>query len=226
MRRRAITAACGAAFAFAFALVVAGCVAPAANAVADGDTWTALFDGNDLAGMVPVRFGGDGDVHIDDGRLLLEQGSPLTGVTFTATLPESGYELEVVGSRLMGNDFFCALTFPVPGGCLSLVLGGWGGAVCGLSCLDGEDAAHNGTRRLRHFTAGRDYRVAVRVTADAVRASIDGEELLAADPRAHRCTVRAEVELCQPLGLCSYATRASFASVRWRRLPASPPRQH
>ena len=217
MRRRARLAAGAAA---AFALALTGCAVPAASTERDGGApWTALFDGRDLDGVVPVRFGGDGDVRVDGGRLLLEPGSPLTGVTFTATLPESGYEFEVVGCRLMGTDFFCALTFPVPGGCLSLVLGGWGGTVCGLSCLDGEDAAHNGTRRLRHFAAGRDYCVAVRVTADAIVASIDGEELLRADPRAHRCSVRAEVELCQPLGLCSFVTRASFASVRWRPLP-------
>ncbi len=198
------------------AALLPACIAdPAADCA-----WQTLFDGRTLAGIDQQTFGGDGAVHVRDGRLVLEPGNPLTGLTFAAALPPCDYEVELIGARELGSDFFCALTFPVAHGCLSLVLGGWGGAVCGLSCLDGDDAARNATRRLHHFAPGREVRIALQVSAAAIVVDLDGAELLRVDPRPHACAVRAELELCQPFGLASYATRAAFAQLRWRPLPA------
>lgn len=198
--------------------LAAACSAPP-DAVS-GPAWRSVFDGQLHAGIRPIQFGGEGRVHVENGRLVLEQGSPLTGVTFATALPDCDYELELVGARTLGNDFFCGLTFPFRGGCLSLILGGWAGAVCGLSSLDGRDASQNSTRTLRSFGRGRDYRILVRVTAETIAVAIDGEPLLAVDPRGHAIAVRAEMDLSQPFGLACYATRASYSSVRWRPLAA------
>lgn len=203
-------------------LLIAGC---AAGPRAEATPWRPLFDGHSLAGLATAGFGGDGAIAVADGRLQFDFGSPLTGVTFAATLPDRDYELLLVGRREAGHDFFAGLTFPVPDGCLSLVLGGWGGSVCGLSSLDGADAARNATRRLRHFAVGRDHRVVVQVTARRIAVTIDGDELLAVDPRPHRCDLRAELEPCRPLGLASFATRASFATVAWRPLGSAVARE-
>ena len=40
-----------------------------------------LFDGQTLGAFRSSAFGGDGEIHVEDGRMILEMGSPLTGVT-------------------------------------------------------------------------------------------------------------------------------------------------
>ena len=179
--------------------------------------WTALFDGEDLGQWRPTPFGGEGEVRVADGALVLDFGSPLTGVTWTGEVPPGDYELELTATKLAGTDFFCGLTFPVRDGHLTLVLGGWGGATCGLSCLDGLDASENETRFVRPFERGRAYRVTVRVTGSVVEARIDGERVVAVDTAGRALSLRPEVLASRPLGLAAFATRAAIEGVRIRR---------
>jgi len=181
-------------------------------------SWRPLFDGSSMLGLYVTSFGGEGSVAVVDGQLVLEPGSPLTGVHLDQPLPASGYELEVTAARLDGHDFFCGLTFPVGREHLTLVLGGWGGTVCGISSLDGEDAAHNETRRLRHFETGRFYRVSLQVRPRTVQVAIDGEPFLAVALAARALSLRAEMEPCRPLGLACFQSRAAVRSLRWRPL--------
>lgn len=200
------------------ASLAAGCAAPAVPA-----PWIELFDGRGLGAFVPTSFGGEGPVEVQDGALQFGFGSPLTGVTWTGTPPRGAYELEVVAARRQGSDFFCGLTFPVGEDHLTLVLGGWGGSVCGLSRIDGLDAAHNETRTLRRFTAGRNYTVRVVVHPDHVTAELDGAPLCAVPRAGRRFDLRPEVLPNRPLGLCAFATAATVQRVRWRPLPPAPP---
>lgn len=209
-------------------LVVAACAAtPTANPeapAADDDAaapanelaWIDLFDGRTLGAFVVTDYGGQGEVAVRDGRLHLGIGNPLTGVTWTGAPPRGDYELELVARRDQGNDFFASLTFPVGDACLTLVLGGWGGSLCGLSSLDGLDASRNGTRTSRAFPTGRDAHVQLVVTADAVHVDLDGAPLLRTDLRGRRLSLRPEVELSRPLGLIAFASEGSIARLRWR----------
>lgn len=183
--------------------------------------WAELFDGQALGAFASTEFGGEGVVAVRDGAIQLEFGSPLSGITWHGALPQGEYELEVTAARLSGNDFFCALTFPVGGDHLTLVLGGWGGTVCGLSSLDGLDAAHNETRALRRFETGRYYTSRVVVRAAAVEAYLDGELLCRMNRADHTLSLRPEVQLSRPLGIASFATVAAIRSVRWRALPGA-----
>jgi hypothetical protein len=201
--------------ALALAAALAGC---AAGPEAAAPAWRELFDGKALGGFAVTDFGGQGEVTVQDGRLVLGMGSPLTGVTWCGQPPAGSYELEVVAARLDGGDFFCGLTFPVGETHLTLVLGGWGGSLCGLSSLDGNDAAHNDTRCLRQFPDGKECTVRVAVAPDRVEATLDGNPLCRIDPRLHRLGLRPEVALSRPLGLASFATVAAVRSVRWRPL--------
>ena len=196
----------------ALGALVAGCRSTA------GERWLELFDGRTLAGFAVTDFGGQGDVVVRAGRLHLGIGSPLTGVTWTGPLPHGDYELELVASRVLGTDFFAALTFPIGGDCLTLVFGGWGGSVGGLSCLDGADASRNPTRRVRAFPNGTEARLRLAVVGERVTVHVDGAPWLDADLAGARRTLRPEVELSRPLGLASYASEGAVSVLRWRPL--------
>lgn len=186
------------------------------------EDWQILFDGRGLGDFAVTKFGGEGAVRVEGGRLLLEQGGPLTGVTWRgAALPGSDYELELSAARLLGTDFFCGLTFPVGESHASLILGGWGGALCGLSSLDGSDASENETQSFRGFEMGRVYRVRVEVTAARIRAFVDDECIVDAAIAGRQVDTRPEVELSKPLGIASFMTTAAIGPVRWRRLGAT-----
>lgn len=220
--RRCSDGACALALAL---LVVAACSAAPSNApaapaddaaLANQAAWIDLFDGRTLGAFVVTDYGGQGEVAVRDGRLHLGIGNPLTGVTWTGAPPHGDYELELVARRDQGNDFFAALTFPVGGECLTLVLGGWGGSLCGLSSLDGLDASRNATRTSRAFPTGRDAHVHLLVTAEAVHVDLDGAPLLRGDLQGRRLSLRPEVELSRPLGLIAFASEGSIARLRWR----------
>ena len=214
---------------FAAALLFA--LAPPADAADDGGKkpdWRPLFDGKTLDGWVVTPFGGQGDVGVEDGAILLPFGNNLTGVTISAeaakALPKFDYVLELEAKRVTGTDFFCGLTVPVwspredAPSHASLILGGWGGGVVGLSSIDRFDASENPTTTYQRFENGRWYKVRMEVTKRGVRATLDGEELFAADLRGRAVGTRSEVNLSKPLGIASYVTTAAVRGVRIRPL--------
>ncbi len=122
----------------------AGLVELVDTALADAtpeNPWISMFDGKTLGQWKPSKFGGQGDVDVDDGQIRMSFGSELTGITWAGPPPKMNYELELEARRIDGNDFFCGLTFPVGDSPCSFIVGGWGGGVIGLSSLDGKDAA-------------------------------------------------------------------------------------
>jgi hypothetical protein len=181
-------------------------------------SWQPLFDGATLRGWQITNFGGEGPVEVRDGRIEFGFGSPLTGVTWLAGLPADAYELELSCQKRLGSDFFCGLTFPVGDSHATFVLGGWGGSVVGLSSIDGDDAAHNATRQVRHFVTGRAYRVRVAVSGSAIRCFIDDRCCVDVARAGHTFSLRPEVLPNRPLGVASYLTCAAVWDIRWRPL--------
>ncbi|MEY2980775.1 MAG: DUF1080 domain-containing protein [Planctomycetota bacterium] len=187
------------------------------------DDATILFDGQSLGAFRSSAFGGDGEVHVEDGRMILEMGSPLTGVTWGGDpLPTVDYELRFTASRLAGTDFFCGLTFPVGERSLSLILGGWGGSVCGISSLDGLDASENETTRFVYLETGKVFDVRVRVTADRLQVHVDGESFADVELAGKELDIRPEVDRSRPLGIASFGTRAAIGPITLRRTPRRP----
>ena len=188
--------------------------------VARGGDWHPLFDGKTLAGWSPTRFGGAGEVEIVDGSIVLHQGI-LTGVNFTNAVPTSDYEIELEARRTSGLDFFCGLTFPVGESFASWIVGGWGGAVVGISSLDGADASHNATTRYRRFETDRWYRLRLTVTTNRLEAAIDGELVIQADIHGVKVSLRpGEIELSKPLGIAAWNTTSELRNIRIRTLDA------
>jgi len=186
---------------------------------ASAQPWQSLFDGKRLAPWKKINFGGEGDVEIENGQLILYEGQSMTGVRYTGRFPKLDYEIRLEAKRLAGTDFFCGLTFPVGDSHCSFILGGWGGALVGLSSLDGRDASENETGQVIGLKDRVWYQVRVRVTDSAIRVWLDGKPIIEADIRGRKVSTRVEVDLCKPLGISSWETRAAIRNIEYRRLP-------
>ena len=179
--------------------------------------WVSLFDGKTLKGWTISDFSGSGKVLTTDGKITLGSGV-MTGVTWTNDIPRINYEVELDAMRVDGSDFFCALTFPVGESPCSLIVGGWGGGVVGLSSLDGEDAASNETTKFMNFENGRWYKIRLRVAPTTIQAWIDGEKLVDVVTTDRRISIRMEVESSKPFGIATWSTTGAIRNLRLRRL--------
>jgi len=180
--------------------------------------WKSMFDGKTLKGWKVPKFGGEGDVLVKDGTIILEMGDSITGITWTGKLPKIDYEVELKGMRVDGNDFFATTTFPVGDKPCSLVVGGWGGPVVGLSCIDYYDAGDNITTQFLDFKKGKWYQVRIRVTKTKIEAWIDKEKVVDLLTKDRHISIRDEVDLCRPFGIASWCTKAALRDIRIRKL--------
>jgi hypothetical protein len=186
---------------------------------ADSPEWQNLFDGKTLTGWKRTDFGGGGDPGVESGMLLVEQGEDLSGVTHTGKPPVMNYEIELEAQRRSGLDFFCGLTFPVEKKHLTLIVGGWGGNVVGISSIEREDAAHNETTTSRTFEDNRWYTIRLRVEPKRIQAWIDKDRVVDLDTHQKELDLRpGEIDLSIPLGIATFRTKAAFRNIRLRRL--------
>lgn len=187
---------------------------PGAQTSSTGHAATgALFDGTSLGAWRPVDFGGEGEVRVEAGRIVLERGNDLTGIVWTGGPLPDAYTIDVEAMRVDGTDFFCALTFPVAGSHCTFVVGGWGGSLIGFSSIDSYDAGENETAQVRPLVDGRWYRIRVEVTPERMRARLDDEWLADVELEGRQIDVRIEMERCRPLGLASFRTVAAIRSI-------------
>jgi hypothetical protein len=178
-----------------------------------------LFDGKSLKGWKPANFGGEGPVSVRNGEIFLGRGDPLTGITWTGgEIPRMNYEISLEAMKINGSDFFCGLTFPAGDSYCSLILGGWGGTVVGLSSLDGMDASENETSTSMDFAERRWYRVRLRVVPGRITAWLDDKVIVDANTKGLRISTRPEVNLSKPLGIASYRTEAALRNIGIRTI--------
>jgi CubicO group peptidase (beta-lactamase class C family) len=184
-------------------------------------TVRSLFDGHSLAGWRVLNkydFDRHGKVSVKDGAVILDQGVPATGIAFSGAPPRIDYELSWEAKRIQGSDFFCGLTFPVNENYLSLIVGGWGGGVTGISNLDGMSAVENETTDFRDFVQDRWYRLRLRVTREAVAAWIDDEQIVDVTLKGRKLSIWWEQEPVRPLGFAAWYTKAAIRNLTLKRL--------
>jgi hypothetical protein len=181
---------------------------------------TLLFDGKTLTNWKSTDFGREGKIAVNDGMLVIEKGQPMSGVTWSGgELPRVDYELRLEAKRVAGNDFFCGLTFPVQKNYCSLILGGWGGSVTGISSLNYLDASENETSNAYDFTLDKWYKVRVKVTQTKIECTLDGDVVLAdVEYEGMKVDVRFEMEPCKPLGIATYNTTGAIRNFRLIKL--------
>lgn len=194
--------------------------APAAEKP-DPYAWKDLFDGKTLQGWKTPNFGGEGKVYVEDGKIVMKMGESMTGITYTGDVPRDNFELEYEGIRLEGVDFFATVTFPVGKNEASLVTGGWGGTVVGISCIDYYDASDNLTTTFHGFEDKKWYKFRVRITPAKIEAWIDDEQVVNQERKDHKIDIRIECDLCRPLGFASYVTSGAVRNIRLRQLKPS-----
>jgi hypothetical protein len=181
--------------------------------------WQPLFDGKTLTGWQPSGFSAEGAVRVEDGRMVLDTGKSMTGITWAgAAPPTTNYEIALQAMRVEGRDFFAGITFPVDGAFCSLVLGGWGGSVVGLSSINGQDASENDTSQSIDFQNGRWYSVRIRVTPAKIEVWLDDRQIITQDRKGNKIDIRLEMERSKPLGVASWKTTSALRDIRLRRL--------
>ena len=185
----------------------------------EGEKPVKLFNGKDLEGWKVTNFGGEGDVYIEEGAVVISQGSDLSGIHTEQELPKSNYEVQFEAQRAAGSDFFAGLTFPVKDSHCSLIVGGWGGGVCGLSSLSGMDASENETTSYNDFEKGQWYKIRLVVTDDHISAWIDDKQIVDVDITGQRISTRFEVDRSKPFGFATWQTTAKLRNVKLRPLP-------
>ena len=170
-----------------------------------------------------VAIEGAADLEWDDESRVMRigVGTDLNGVRWTGTLPTVPYVVELEARRMSGSDFFCGLTFPVRTGTesVSLIVGGWGGSLVGISSIDGLDASENSTASQHDFETQRWYRIRVEVGKERLQAWIDDRQVVAAHTEGQRLSLReGPIEDCAPFGLATWMTSAEVRGVKWRKL--------
>lgn len=177
-----------------------------------------LFDGHTLAGWTVSDFHPSGEVSVGEGVIALARGEPLTGITFAGPFPVSDYAVVVEARRITGSDFFATITFPVGDDFCSLVVGGWGGRVVGLSSLEGSDASENETSRWMSFENERWYTIRLRVADDRISAWIDGVQVVDLSHRGRLLDTRIEVLPSYPFGISAWNTAGEIRRIDLSRL--------
>ncbi|MBN1108485.1 MAG: DUF1080 domain-containing protein [Bacteroidales bacterium] len=173
----------------------------------------SLFDGESLKGWEVIDAIGHGSVSVDNESIILEKGEEITGVKWTGDIPKMDYEVQLEAKRIDGSDFFCGLTFPVEESFLTLVLGGWGGSVTGLSCIESYDAAENETYGIWDFKQNTWYSVRLSVTKEKIEAWIDNNKIVDFVQGKSNLSLRWEVDISKPFGITTYKTTGAIRNI-------------
>jgi hypothetical protein len=205
-----------------FACFLVFCLGIQRSPAADSPDWLPLFDGKTLNGWKPTDFAGHGEIEIVEETLQVNMGAALSGVSYTNATPKVDYEVSLQARKISGGDFFCGLTVPVGETHCTLIVGGWGGGVLGISSIDGQDASENETMSTLYFETGKWFDIRFRIRADRLKVWVDKEKLIDVDIKDRKIEMRAgEIEIAKPFSLSTYSTTAQYRNIRLRKLTAA-----
>ena len=178
----------------------------------------SLFNGKDLSGWKAADIWGNGKVEVlSNGVISCGLGKSLTGIAYTNSFPTMSYEVKMEAMRKEGYDFFVAMTLPVESNACTVVIGGWGGGLCGISSINFLDAAENQYSAGLVLKSDIWYTLRVRVTPGLLEVFLN-DTLYTAKVKFESSsvfTLRAgsDIDKTLPFGLATYETHAL-----WRNL--------
>jgi hypothetical protein len=178
-----------------------------------------MIEGDSLGKWKLTDFAGGENISVENGVLKIGMGVELSGVTWTGELPKGEYVIEFEARRVQGNDFFCGLTFPVKGKHATLILGGWGGALVGISSLDNLDASENETGDVYVFEDQKWYKVKLQVSEERIKVWINGASKIDVSLENRVVSMRpGEIEQSVPLGIATWMTASEVRNMVMREL--------
>ncbi len=185
-----------------------------------------LIEKDGLGSWKPIEdFASYGDVTVEDGVLTIGQGEPFTGVVWKDIepypFPLVNYEIAFEARRVQGVDFFAGLTFPIGDleTCCTLILGGWGGGLVGISSIDRNDASENETASYHKFEDDQWYKFRLQVQADRFRAWIGDKIVINTITKGRKLGLRfGDIEYCAPLGIATFQTKGQVKDLTIRPL--------
>ena len=124
------------------------------------------------------------------------------------------YQIELDAKRTDGSDFFCGMTFPINDDYLSMIIGGWGGKVTGLSNLNDLSAIENETTGVIDFENNKWYHIRLKVTEEKVQAWLDDERIINVDLKDKKLSIWWEQEPVRPLGISTWYTQARVKNIK------------
>ena len=151
-------------------------------------------------------------------RILLIEDDKFLRKVITKKLSKENYEISLEAKRVMGIDFFCGLTFPVNDDFCTFIVGGWAGAVVGLSSIDGFDASENETTTMMGFNKDEWYKLKLRVTSEKIETWINEEKIVDISYDGRQIGIRPEIELSCPFGIATWKTAGAVRNIYLRML--------
>ncbi|MEZ6086453.1 MAG: hypothetical protein R3C05_00145 [Pirellulaceae bacterium] len=158
-------------------------------------------------------FADRGDISLDDGVLKIGRGKPASGLSFHGPLPDKFYKLTWEARRVDGSDFFCGMTFPIRGSHATLIVGGWGGGVIGISNIDNMSAVENQTTDYREFEMNRWYQFELEVGQTALIFKIDDETVIDLNHDNLKYSIWWEQEQMTPIGIATWHTASEIRKL-------------
>jgi len=178
----------------------------------------SIFNGKSLKGWEFTDFEGHGKIYVKEKSIIIEKGETCSGIRWIKEIPKLNYEIALETKRIDGNDFFCGLTFPVNNEYCTLIIGGWGGSVVGLSCIDELDASENETGTMKTFKNGQWYQIRLRVSEKSIQAWINEKKSVDFKRSGQKLSLRWEVEPSKPLGIATWKTTAALRNLKLVKL--------
>jgi len=202
--------------------------APSEEPPTSAESWLPLFDGDSMAGwMVPV-YGGDGDVDVHEGNIVIGRGEMMTGIRYENEFPKVNYEIRYEARRTQGYDFFASCTFPVKESYCTFINGGWSGGLTGISSVDGLDASENSTSAYFAYKENVWYRFRIQVTDDKIQVWLTPQDaegnweeeksVVELETTDRTLSTRYEVERYKPLGFCTWTSEGQLRKIEYRNL--------
>jgi len=183
--------------------------------------WLTMFDSRSLNGWKVVKedsFALAGKVEVKDGAIVLGEGMPFTGVAWDGEFPKEDFEVCWEARRQGGIDIFAGLTVPVGEEHVSLVAGGWGDSVVGLSSIDDRNASDNDQTKIMSFKNGEWHKFRLRVTKKKIEAWVDDKQVANVTREGHKFTIYDELKPERPFGFFSWSTEGAVRLVEMQRL--------
>lgn len=177
---------------------------PKRNLLTSADAWRVV---------TADPFESHGGVEFSANELSLAMGKPGTGVNYRGPVTRMDYSISAEAMRTEGEDFFYGLTFPINDQHASLIIGGWGGGVTGISNLNGMSAVENETTGYTPFENDHWYKIELKVGPQKILVLLDERNIIEIETAKYEYSVWPQQATMCPLGIATWKTASKIRNL-------------